>query len=180
MKKTLFRLSMGIPILLLLIFCSSCNKEDDIKRIQLSKPVDRQTAIVGTWKQTDLQLGVTADLGGTTVPAGYSVYKLAPALGPAGQAILATQDNTYTFNADGSFSFEGMMLNELLFPVTGTSGKWELIVHNRAVLKLTSKDDEEDPHWINDMTSKTFSLQAWVEIPGVGTAPLDIIMEKQE
>jgi hypothetical protein len=107
---------------------------------------------------------------------------LAPLIGQAlgspeiAQAILCTKDNTYTFNSDSTFSITGC--TTLILPNAGNSGKWKLTVF-QAVLQLTSQDGNNDPHWINDITDSTLNLSLTVHIPGVGDAPLNLLLEKQ-
>lgn len=171
-------------LLLFLAFCffflaESCKKQNNFKQIRLSEEVNRREAIAGTWKQVDLRLGVTAELGGTTILQGTSIYELAPALGPIGTVIMRSKDNTYTFNEDGTYSFEGEIIETFLFEGARKSGEYDLAIHDRAVLQLITRDDKLFPYWINDLIPDFFSLQVWVNVPGVGTAPFDIIMEKQ-
>jgi hypothetical protein len=66
----------------------------------------------------------------------------------------------------------------VILPVAGNSGTWTLDVYD-AVLKLISAGNTNDPHWINDITSDSLSLSMTVEIPGLGTAPLNLLLRKQ-
>jgi hypothetical protein len=108
---------------------------------------------------------------------------LAPLLGQAlnnpavAQALICTKDNTYTFNDNGTYTINGC--TDLILPVAGSTGTWQLTVYD-AVLQLTSADNKNDPHWINDISSTTLQLALTVTIPGVGAAPLGLILEKQQ
>lgn len=179
MKKATFTYLAFAFSLLLAFTLPSCKKDQEIKKPDSQK----YTWITGTWKQKDLQLGVTAELGGQTIPEGTSMIALAPLIGQAlgspeiAQAILCTKDNSYTFNADSTFSINGC--TTLILPNAGNSGKWKLTVYE-AVLQLTSQDGKNDPHWINDITENTLNLSLTVHIPGVGDAPLNLLLEKQK
>lgn len=175
MKKVLiiFMLLSGF-----LLFFPSCKKDKNIPKVNTEK----YQWITGTWKQKDLQLGVTAKLGGQKIPAGTSMIALAPLIGQAlgnpeiAQAILCTKNNVYTFNADSTFSIQGCTM--LILPNAGNSGKWNLTVF-QAVLQLTSTSGNPDPHWINSITDSSLNLSLTVNIPGVGDAPLNLLLVKQ-
>lgn len=179
MKKDTFTFLSCAFLLFFLLTAASCKKDDEIKKTNTEK----YQWITGTWQQKDLQLGVTAELGGQTIPEGTSMIALAPLIGQAlgspeiAQAILCTKDNTYTFNADSSFSINGCTI--LILPNAGNAGKWKLTVF-QAVLQLTSENGKDDPHWINNITDSTLNLSLTVHIPGVGDAPLNLLLEKQK
>lgn len=176
MNKTYFR--SFVIIFSLFLFLGSCKKEDAIKQT----PSFKKEWVTGTWKQKDLVISVQVKLGGTKIPAGSSMIALAPLLGQAlgnpaiAQMILCTKENQYSFNGQGSFDITGC--TDFILPKVGNKGTWGLEVYD-AVLELTSAKNEKDPHWINNITAKTMELALTVNIPGVGDAPLALILEKQ-
>lgn len=178
MEKNISSFLTGVLLLLLTTSMTSCKKDNDVKKVNTQK----YQWITGTWQQQDLQLGVTAKLGGQTIPAGTSMIALAPLLGQAlhspeiAQAILCTKNNIYTFNSDSTFTIQGC--TELILPNAGNSGKWNLTVF-QSVLQLTSTNGNADPHWINSITDSTINLSLTVHIPGVGDAPLNLLLKKQ-
>jgi len=137
--------------------------------------------VTGTWKQTDIVLavGVSVNVGGNDYdfPAGTSMIN-DPYLQAFGVAsfFAPTASNIYEFGANGDFNVTGS--TDLILPVAGNSGTWTLDVYD-AVLKLTSTDNKPDPHWINAITSDSLSLSMTVDIPGLGTAPLNLLLQKQ-
>ena len=137
--------------------------------------------VTGTWKQIDIVLavGVSVNVGGNDYdfPAGTSMIN-DPYLQAFGVAsfFAPTADNTYQFDANGDFTITGA--TDLILPVAGNSGTWNLDVYD-AVLKLTSATKTDDPHWINAITSDSLSLSMTVDIPGLGTAPLNLLLQKQ-
>ena len=156
-----------IPFLLL-----SCKKNNNTAPEKSPK----YAKVSGTWKQQDIVLAVSAKLAGQNIPAGTSIIALAPALGAAGKLFTCTTNNSYQFNADGTFSIEGC--TDLILPVAGNNGTWKLDVHD-AVFLLTSKEGENDPHWIEKVSENTLELSITVTIPGVATAPLILKLERQ-
>jgi hypothetical protein len=179
MKKKRFKPQYILVVLLIFLF-ASCEKESKNNE-PLAKNKNREW-VTGTWKAKDLVISVDVKIAGQKIPAGTSMIALAPLIGQAlgnpaiAAAITCTSDNTYTFNTDGTFTINGC--TDLILPVAGNSGKWDLTVYD-AVLELTSSTDKKDPHWINSITSNTINLSLTVEFPGLGAAPLGLILEKQ-
>ena len=137
--------------------------------------------VTGTWKQTDIVLavGVSVNVGGNdyNFPSGTSMINdpYLQAFGVAG-LFAPTATNIYQFNTNGDYSITGP--TDLILPVAGNSGTWSLDVYD-AVLKLTSASNVNDPHWINAITTDSLSLSVTVDIPGLGTAPLNLLLQKQ-
>jgi hypothetical protein len=156
----------------------SCKKDHPPKK----QSSEKYSWITGDWKQKDLVISVTVKLGGQTIPAGTSMIALAPLLGQAlgdpaiADALLCTKDNTYSFHADSTYTINGC--TDLILPKAGNNGTWKLTVYD-AVLQLTSAKGDADPHWINDISENMLHLALTVHIPGVGDAPLGLILEKQ-
>lgn len=166
---------------LMIFACSilaSCKKDHSLQK----QSTEKYSWITGDWKQKDLVISVTVKLGGQTIPAGTSMIALAPLLGQAlgnpaiADALLCTQNNTYSFKADSSYTINGC--TDLILPTAGNSGTWKLTIYD-AVLQLTSAKGDADPHWINGISDSTLQLALTVNIPGVGDAPLGLILEKQ-
>ncbi|SIS98895.1 hypothetical protein SAMN05421788_102518 [Filimonas lacunae] len=154
------------------LFLFSCKKSHS----DVPEKSEKYTMIAGTWKQQDILLAVGVKLGGQSLPAGTSIIAIAPLLGSAGALFTCTKTTTYTFNADGSFAIDGC--TDLLFPKAGAAGKWTLDIYD-AVFKLNTEKNGDDPHWIDDISSTTLKLSCSVTIPGVGTAPLTLVLQKQ-
>lgn len=179
MKKKRFKSQYVLLALLVFLFVS-CKKESTNNE-PLVKNKNKEW-MTGTWKAKDLVISVDVKIAGQKIPAGTSMIALAPLIGQAlgnpdiAAAITCTSDNTYTFNADGTYAINGC--TDLILPVAGNSGKWDLTVYD-AVLELTSPQDKKDPHWINSITSNTVNLSLTVVFPGLGAAPLGLILEKQ-
>jgi len=179
MKKKQFVVKYSLLILLIFLF-ASCKKDTADENEKF--PNKNKEWVTGTWKQTDLVISVDVKIGGQKVPAGTSMIALAPLIGQAlgnpaiADAILCTQDNIYSFKADGTYEITGC--TDLILPVAGNSGTWDLTIYD-AVLELISTKGEKDPHWINSITSNTLNLALTVEFPGLGAAPLGLILEKQ-
>ncbi len=157
-------------------FINGCNKSS-------STPAKspKYQIVNGTWKQTDIVLavGVSVNVGGNNYdfPSGTSMINdpYLQAFGVAG-LFAPTATNVYQFSANGDYVITGT--TDLILPVAGNSGTWELDVYD-AVLKLTSASKVNDPHWINAITSDSLSLSMTVDIPGLGTAPLNLLLQKQ-
>lgn len=160
------------------ITLASCKKDKPPQK----HDTEKYNWIKGDWKQKDLVISVTVKLGGQTIPAGTSMITLAPLLGQAlgnpaiADALLCTKDNTYSFNGDSTYTIQGC--TDLILPKAGHSGKWKLTVYD-AVMQLTSEKGEQDPHWINGISENMLHLALTVHIPGVGDAPLGLILEKK-
>lgn len=131
--------------------------------------------VKGTWKQQDIVLAVDVKLNKKAIPAGTSIIALAPLLGAAGAGFTCTVNNTYTFNDTGAFTIEGC--TDLILPVTGNNGTWDLDVYD-SVLKLTSTKNDNDPHWIQNLNATNLDLSLTVNIPGVATIPLILKLKK--
>jgi hypothetical protein len=138
--------------------------------------------VTGTWKQTDIVLGVdvSVNVGGNSYnfPSGTSMITnpYLQAFGVAG-FFAPTVNNVYQFDGKGSYSITGP--TDLIMPAAGNAGTWKLDVYD-AVLKLNSSPTINDPHWINAITSDSLSLSMTVDIPGLGTAPLNLLLHKQQ
>jgi hypothetical protein len=175
MKRHIYRLLwLGAAAFCLFLF--SCKKNDN-----QSGPSEKARIIAGTWKQTDIVLGVpvSVKVGGTnySFPSGTSMITN-PYLTAFGVTsfFMPTVNNTYTFSDSGTYRISGP--TSLILPVAGNSGKWTLAVYD-AVVKLTNAADSADPHWISSLTSDSLALGLSVAIPGLGTAPLNLLLKKQ-
>lgn len=161
-------------LFMLPVFClltGACKKDKPATPLKSPK----YDLVKGTWKQQDIVLAVDVKLNKKNIPKGSSILALAPLLGPGGAQLTCTADNTYRFNEDGSFSIEGC--TTLILPVAGNSGTWNLDVHD-SVLKLVSAKSENDPHWIENISSTNLDLSLTVTIPGVATVPLILKLKK--
>lgn len=179
MKKKQFVAKYALLILLIFLF-ASCKKDTADENANFKNK--KQEWVTGNWKQKDLVIAVDVKIAGQKIPAGTSMITLAPLIGQAlgnpaiAQAILCTADNIYSFNADGTYAITGC--TDLILPVAGNSGKWDLTIYD-AVVELISSKEEKDPHWINSITSTDLNLSLTVNFPGLGAAPLGLILEKQ-
>jgi hypothetical protein len=175
MKKMFFS-TPWIAFLALCLFTLACKKNN-------SAPAKSQKyqIVTGAWNQSDIVLGVAVSVkvGGTkyNFPAGTSVITN-PYLKAFGVTALfkPTTTNIYHFTDSGSYRIEGN--TSLILPVAGNTGAWTLDVYD-AVLKLTTASRINDPHWINAITPDSLSLSLTVKIPGLGTAPLSLLLHKQ-
>jgi len=142
---------------------------------------EKYQIVTGSWKQTDIVLGVpvSVKVGGTkyNFTAGTSVLTdpYLHAFGVSAQ-FANTVNNIYHFTDSGSYRIDGN--TSLILPVAGTHGAWTLDVYD-AVLKLTDSVKIDDPHWINGITADSLSLAMTVNIPGLGAAPLNLLLKKQ-
>ncbi|MFI5195114.1 MAG: hypothetical protein ACHQD7_13700 [Chitinophagales bacterium] len=174
--KKIFSVLPWVAFLTLPLFFISCKKD----KASTAKS-EKYQIVEGVWKQIDIVLGVPVSIpaGGNTYdfPAGTSVIT-DPYLNAFGVSALfsPTQDNVYTFSDNGTYTIQGV--TDLILPVAGNTGTWNLDVYD-AVLKLVSANSTNDPHWINGISSDSLSLSMIVEIPGLGTAPLNLILRKQ-
>lgn len=179
MKKKQFVARYALLVLLIFLF-ASCKKDKTDENAQSKNK--NQEWITGNWKQKDLVIAVDVKISGQKIKAGTSMIALAPLLGQAlgnpaiAAAILCTADNIYSFNADETYTINGC--TDLILPVAGNSGKWDLTIYD-AVLELISSKSEKDPHWINSISNNTLNLALTVTFPGLGAAPLVLILEKQ-
>lgn len=176
MKKTL-RLSLGLLIVYAALSLLSCSKHDEAPA--KSK---KYNIVAGTWRQSDIVLGigVSVKVNGQkyNFPAGTSVIndQYMNAFGVA-SLFKPTRSNLYNFSDSGAYRITGV--TSVILPVAGNNGNWTLDVYD-AVLKLTSPDKSNDPHWINTITGDSLSLSLTVNIPGLGTAPLSLLLKKQQ
>lgn len=154
-----------------LLLAGSCKKS----HTDNAQPSIRNSLIAGQWTQQDIVLAVGVKMGGQNIPAGTSIITLAPLLGAGGAGFTCTKNNTYKFNTDGSYSITGC--TDLILPKSGGGGNWNLDVHD-AVLKLTSQKGDNDPHWIENISSTNLDVSLTVTIPGVATVPLVLKLKK--
>lgn len=179
MKKKQFVAKYAMLILLIFLF-ASCKKDKTGENEEFKNK--NQEWVTGNWKQKDLVIAVDVKIAGQKIKAGTSMIALAPLIGQAlgnpdiAAAILCTGDNIYSFKADGSYAITGC--TDLILPVAGNNGKWDLTIYD-AVVELISSKGDKDPHWINSITNNTLNLSLTVEFPGLGAAPLGLILEKQ-
>ena len=158
------------------IFMVSCSKDKAV-----AAKSEKYQIVTGTWKQSDIVLGVgvSVKVGGTKYdfPAGTSVIS-DPYFKALGVAALFTdtKTNIYNFTDSGSYRIDGS--TSLILPVAGKTGTWVLDVYD-AVLKLTTAANVNDPHWISGIKSDSLSLSLTVKLPGLGTAPLNLLLKKQ-
>lgn len=163
-------------LLAVILSMSGCKKE--------ATPPEswKKNLVTGAWKQKDLVISVTVKLGKQTIPAGTSMITIAPLLGQAlgnpaiATGLICTKNNTYSFNADNTYSITGC--TDLILPQTGNSGTWKLTIYD-AVVQFTSASGKDDPHWINSIGKNSLQLALTLSIPGVGNLPLGLILEKQ-
>lgn len=176
MKKLLIS-APWVGLVAISLFVFSCKKNNNSPA-----PSQKQQFITGSWNQSDIVLGVAVSVkvGGTkySFPAGTSVITN-PYLKAFGVAALfqPTATNIYHFTDSGTYRIDGK--TNLILPVAGNSGQWNLDVYD-AVLKLISTSQVNDPHWINAITADSLSLSMTVNIPGLGTAPLALLLHKQQ
>lgn len=169
-------------LLLLVIACccfafASCQKEE-------TKPdyaATKKEWVAGSWKQKDLLLGVTASVAGYTLTEGSSMITdplinavLTAAFG--GNPFLATANNSYVFNADGTYTASGNF--SLVQPEIGTAGRWDLEVYG-SVLALFPTADKRLPNWVNNVRPTELNLGLTVNVPGLGDIPMNLLLEKQ-
>jgi hypothetical protein len=153
----------------------SCKKDSVKTDDTISKT--KRTWVSGTWKQKDLVLGYPVDFGGQQLPVGFSVYNITGYLPVSGPLLDCTKDNTYTFNADSSYTINGC--TELMLPNAGAAGKWRLEIYD-AVLRLTSSEAKTAPYWTNSLTEKEWSIGLTVYLAEVdANLPVNLILEKQ-
>lgn len=174
MKQTRF---LTITLACFFLVFSGCKKEevkDDARQTKLEW-------ISGTWKQKDITLAASARVSGIQLTNGMSLVS-DPTLNAVftslfgGNPYRATVNNTYTFNADGTYSMSGAML-EYVFPKSKDSGTWKLEVHN-TVISMFPSASVRDPHWITSVRPNQMSLVLSVNFPGLGDVPLNLVLEK--
>ncbi|MBS1667483.1 MAG: hypothetical protein JST58_08910 [Bacteroidetes bacterium] len=176
MKKVFIPVFWGATILIA-ILSNACKKSS-----ATNAKSEKYQIVTGTWKQTDIVLGVpvSVKVGNTRYdfPAGTSMITN-PYLKAFGVTAYfqPTTSNSYQFSDSGTYQFQGT--TDLILPVAGNAGKWTLEVYD-AVLKLTAPSAEADPHWINAITTDSLSLSMTVKIPGLGAAPLNLLLQKQQ
>ncbi len=175
MKKTSFA-ALCLGLVITCITFVSCSKDKGAAAKSYKYQI-----VTGSWAQTDIVLGVpvSVKVSGTSYSftAGTSVLT-DPYLKAFGVAALFanTTRNIYNFTDSGTYRIDGN--TSLILPVAGNSGSWGLDVYD-AVLKLTTAGKVNDPHWINSINSDSLALSLTVAIPGLGTAPLSLLLKKQ-
>jgi hypothetical protein len=184
MKRTLK--AYALPLLIASLFFTPSCKKDEAPKTDLATA--KKEWVTGAWKQKDIQLAVDVDLKkkyGVELKAGSSMlddptinFLLVAAAGA--NPFLFTRNNAYTFAADGTYKVEGVNDYAIAFslPVAGKSGTWDTEVYS-SVLALFPSKDKRDPHWINDITSKTLNLSITINLPGLGDVPLNLLLDKQ-
>jgi hypothetical protein len=163
-----------LPYLLIFIIliAVSCSK-DEKKSTDVS--AIKRGWVTGTWKQKDLVLAYPIPFGGQDLPVGFSVYNISGYLPVSGPMIDCSIGNTYTFNADSSFTINGC--TELMLPDIGASGKWRLEVYD-AVLRLTA-DSKSAPYWTNSITEKEWSIGMSIYLAEADASiPVNLLLEK--
>jgi len=179
MKRSFSHITFSLLILGFTAF-TSCKKDDAPKE---DVTAVKKGWLAGTWKQQDVTLGVDVTLrlpapyGRVTIKAGSSMLD-DPIINLLGVAdyFKPTRDNTYSFGDDGKYTITGE--TDLILPVTGKSGTWQFEVYN-AVIAFFPSAEVRDPHWVNSLNSTKLNLALTVNIPGLGDAPLNLLMEKQ-
>jgi len=184
MNKTL-KLYSFLLLSVSLFFLTGCKKE---AAQQPDLATVKRGWLTGTWKQKDIQLGVSTKVpvpGGGRIPLTEGMSMLDdPTInmlleGMAGvNPFIYTRNNTYSFNSDGSYSVDGI----IEFPggikiLAGAPGTWDTQVFS-SVLELFPEKDVRDPHWINSLTSSKLNLAITVALPGLGDVPMKLILEK--
>lgn len=153
----------------------SCKKDSSPTSTNTSQT--KRTWISGTWKQKDLALAYPIDFGGQSLPVGFSIYNITSYLPVSGPMLDCTKDNTYTFNADSSYTINGC--TDLELPNAGNGGKWRLEVYD-AVLRLTSSDSKTAPYWTNSLSETEWSIGLTIHIAEADAdLPVNLILEKQ-
>lgn len=179
MKKSSFATAL-LLVIVSALFLSSCKKDDEPKE---DVSAIKKGWVTGTWKQKDITLGVDVSItlpapyGKVTIKAGSSMLDdpIIDLLGVA-DFFKPTRNNTYTFKGDETYQIDGDVA--LILPVAGTTGSWKLEVYN-AVLAFFPSSEKRDPHWINALNASKLTLALTVKIPGLGDAPLNLLLEKQ-
>ena len=171
----IFRSSQFLPLLLCIALFSAACKKDDVKTEDAS--AIKLGWVKGTWKQKDLVLGYPIDFGGQQLPVGFSIYNITGYLPVSGPMIDCTKDNTYTFNNDNSYAITGC--TELMLPMAGNAGKWQLEVYD-AVMRLTSSDNKTAPYWTNSITATKWSIGLTIYVAEAdANLPVNLLLEKQ-
>jgi len=163
-----------LPLLLFIASTvGSCSK-DDKKTEDVS--ATRRSWVSGTWKQKDLVLAYPIDFAGQQLPVGFSIYNITSYLPVSGPDIDCTKNNTYTFNADNSYTISGC--TSLMLPKAGNAGKWGLEVYD-AVIRLTSSDNKTAPYWTNSLTENTWSIGLTLYVAEAdANIPVNLLLEK--
>jgi hypothetical protein len=175
MKKLICR-AQWVACLIITFNIFSCKKSDSAP----TKSAKYQI-VTGDWAQSDIVLGVPVSVKVSGVkysfPLGTSVITnpYMKAFGVAAQ-FSPTSSNVYHFTDAGAYSIDGV--TSLILPIAGSSGKWSLDVYD-AVLKLApAAADTTDPHWISGLAQDSMALSMTVNITGLGTAPLTLILKR--
>ncbi len=187
MKKNILSFISLATLFILIIAINACKKEENTP-LKLGKEIPKKEWISGTWTQKDIQFAVDIPKAalGVAIPAGSSLIDLAPLLGlglnpEVGKLVQFTQLNTFTFNADGTYSIEnplGTAPVSFILPDAGTAGHWELTVF-QAVVQLTPDGGDADPHWVNDISENTLNISFTLKLAG-NDVPMNLILQKQE
>ena len=171
--RTFFSLLLIIPVFL----GSSCSK-DEVKKDDLE--TTKKGWVTGKWKQKDVVLAYPIPFGGQELPVGFSLLNIADYLPVTGPLLTCTVNNTYTFDAKGSYTIEGC--TELILPHTGNAGTWNLQVYGSA-LHLVAADNTDTPLWINNISSTDMKLGSLSFTIYVAEADADIpvylLLEKE-
>lgn len=158
---------------ILLVSGISCTKEDDTSANVLNA---RKAAIVGTWKIKALTLAYPIRFAGQNLPVGFDIYSIAPLLPVSGEAILCSKENSYTFEADKTYSISGC--TELIFPGSEASGNWDFEL-NGGILKLSTTGDEMAPYLTTGFTSAAWTISNTLFVAEANAAvPVNIVLEK--
>lgn len=174
----------GIFFLLLFIapalLFTSCTK-DNAQEAKGDLSATKKEWVTGTWKQTDITLAyaIPNPLGGDDLPVGTSLHLLAGYLPVTGPMIEATNDNVFTFGADGTYTVTGT--TDFMLPNAGNSGNWNLQVSGSA-LHLVS-GDKDTPLWLDKISSSNMQIGSLSNTVYVAEVDADIpvyfVFEKQ-
>lgn len=160
---------------------ASC-KKDEAPKTDLATA--KKEWLTGSWKQKDIQLGVSTKVGKIKLKEGMSMLDdptinalLTAAVGA--NPFVFTRDNKYNFNSDGSYKVDGIVdFGGGTHILAGGSGTWDTEVYS-SVLALFPEKDKRDPHWINNITATRLNLAISVFLPGLGDVPMKLLLEKQ-
>jgi len=170
------RLFLLVVACYFLVFVS-CEKD----KVPVDYVAAKKEWIAGTWMQKDLLLGVTTTVAGFRLTEGSSMLTdpvinavLTNAFG--GNPFLATANNGYVFNPNGTYTASGDF--SLVHSEIGAGGQWDLEVYG-AVLALFPSADKRLPNWVNNVRPTELNLGLTVDVPGLGAIPMNLLLEKQ-